>query len=298
MRLIITSRGRHDYSPTLESMPTILKSQVEVWVPKTEIKLYKASPLFKGVKFQAWDTNIDCIPKKRRFLYENIDGDYMVIDDDIKLGMWDGARYVDPSTNPKKFVKFLERTFGYFDTHTNVGITNTFMASKKIKETGKYTHSGIPFCFAGFSKDRPQIDFKAFFFTDIAMPMQILAKGGKVLTDARLSYSMRSNKKLATTGTTPYRTDDLIKYSALALAIQMPGYVHGLTNTGNNGGGWSLKKTFTRPNVAKGKEFIREFCLENGLKRPPKLVDLDLDTPFEELKCKYTEAWVRASKPK
>lgn len=296
MKLIIASRGRHDYSPTMDSLPAILKSQVEVWVPKDEIKLYRASPIFKGAKFIAWPSYVDCIPKKRRFLYENVNQDYMVLDDDLKLGIWTGDRYSNPEDYSSRFVKTLEHTFDYFDNHTVVGVTNTFMASKKIKETGKLTNGGVPFCFAGFAKKRPKLDFKTFFFTDIAMPMQILSQDLKIVTDARISYTMRSNQKLATTGTTPYRTDDLIKYSALALALQMPGYVHGLSNTGNNGGGWSLKKTFTRPNLDKGKVWVREFCVENGMVRKPALVDLDLKTPFEDLKRKYKQSWDNARK--
>lgn len=298
MRLIIISRDRHDYSPTLESLPKILRDQVEVWVPKDQFKLYKKSPIFDGAKIATWDLHIDCVPKKRRFLYENIYEDYMVIDDDLKLSSWDGKaqKYVDAASNPKAFVKGLEHAFSLFDSNANVGITNTFMASMKIKKDGTLDHGGVPFCFAGFAakKKRPKLDFQTFFFTDIAMPMQLLHKGLSVRTDARIAYSMRSNKKLASTGTTPYRSEFLIQYSALALALQMRGYVFGLDQTGNNGGGWSLKKTFLRPNKERSDKWIREFCTSEGMRRPPKPVDLDLETPFDELVSQYKEAWAKA----
>lgn len=300
MRLIIISRDRHDYSPTIESLPQILRSKVEVWIPKDQYKLYKSSPLFDGVKLVGWPSYVDCVPKKRRYLYEHVDSDYMVIDDDLKLSAWDGKRqkYVDAFDNRSLFVRGLEHAFSLFDSNANVGITNTFMASMKIKKDGVLDHGGVPFCFAGFSAKRPKLDFKTFFFTDIAMPMQLLDQGLTVRTDARVAYSMRSNKKLASTGTTPYRSEFLIRYSALALAIQMPGYVHGLDHTGNNGGGWSLKKTFTRPNEEKTQAFIREFCIAEGMKRKPKLVDLKIKTPFADLTAEFASAWNDARKAK
>jgi hypothetical protein len=293
MKLIIISRDRHDYSPTVESLPKILKDKVEVWVPKDQYKQYKKSPIFEGHPLTVWPSFVDCVPKKRRFLYENVDDHYMVIDDDLKLSSWHPTdrRYIDAKANPKLFLKGLEHSFSLFDSHTNVGITNTFMASMKIKATGELHHSGIPFCFAGFSKKRPKLEFKTFFFTDIAMPMQLLDQGLKTCTDARIAYSMRSNKKLSSTGTSPYRSEFLIRYSALALALQMPGYIFGLRHTGNNGGGWSLKKTFLRPNIERSKAFIREFCIGEGMRRPPKLVDLRLKTPFPDLVAEFSRSW-------
>jgi hypothetical protein len=220
----------------------------------------------------------------------------MVIDDDLKLSAWDdkNQKYVDADKNPKLFIRGLEHAFSLFDQNVNVGITNTFMASMKIKKDGTLDHAGVPFCFAGFSSKRPKLDFKTFFFTDIAMPMQILDKGMSVRTDARIAYSMRNNKKLSSTGTTPYRSEFLIRYSALALAIQMPGYVHGLEDTGNNGGGWSLRKTFTRPNLEKTQKFIREFCTAEDMKRKPKLVDLKIKTPFADLTAEFALSWNNA----
>jgi hypothetical protein len=300
VRLIIISRDRHDYSPTLESLPKILRDEVEVWVPRDQYKLYKKSPIFSGIAIETWDPHIDCVPKKRRFLYENIKEEYMVIDDDLKLSAWDAKaqKYVDADSKPKSFVKGLEHSFALFDTHQNVGITNTFMASMKIKKDGALEHGGVPFCFAGFAKmkRRPKLDFKTFFFTDIAMPMQLLDKGHTVRTVARIAYSMRANKKLASTGTTPYRSEFLIQYSALALALQMRGYVFGLDHTGNNGGGWSLKKTFLRPNRERSDAWIREFCAGQGMRRPPKAVDLDLETPFQDLVAEFKASWANAQK--
>lgn len=78
----------------------------------------------------------------------------------------------------------------------------------------------------------------------------------------------------------------------------MPGYVHGLDNTGNNGGGWSLKKTFLRPNIERSRAFIKKFCKEEGMKRAPKLIDLNLKTPFADLVAAFAASWADARIPK
>lgn len=296
MRLIILSRGRHDYSPTMEYLPKVLRGIVEVYVPKPEYSAYKASPIFSGVRIRCWPSSVDCIPKKRRYLYEQVDGEYIAIDDDLKLMVWDKEKknYSSAESNPKGFVKGLELTYSDLEKHQNVGIANTFMTSMKVNDTGSFEFKDVPFCFAGFSKDRPEIDFKTFFFTDIAMPMQILKKGGSVVTKAHIAYSMRANKKLATTGTTPYRSDEVIIYSALSLAQQMPGHVTGLKNTGNNGGGWSLKKSFHRCNVNSSNEWLKEFSKEHGLLALPPLVDLDFAVPMSELFKTYARNMEKA----
>jgi hypothetical protein len=300
MRIIIPSRGRHDYAPTLEHMPHILKSQVEVWVPKVEYKAYSSSPLFSGVKLKCWPTNIDCIPKTRRFLYENVDGSYMVADDDIKLMVWDKskANFSAATTNEKGFMRGLELAFQSFDDHHIVGIANTFMTSMRVKDKRTFEFSDVAFGMVGFSADRPKIDFKTFFFTDTAMPMQVLKKGGTAHMTARIAYNLRSNKKLLATGTTPYRTDGVVKYSAISLAQQMPGHVSGMKNTGHLGGGWSLKKSFLKPNVQKYEVWAREFAAEHGLSALPPLVDLDLDTPMDELFAQYRKNWKLAKQGK
>ena len=302
MKLIMLSRGRHDYAATLEHMPTSMKDMLEVWVPKSEYKAYKSSPLFSGVrKIVCWPTNIDCVPKKRRYLYENIDGAYVAIDDDLKLMVWDREKsnFSAATTNPQKFMRGLELTYGdLYEGVTNVGIANTFMTSMKIKDKRTFEFSDVPFCFAGFSADRPKLDFKTFFFTDIAMPMQLLKKRHQVLTNARIAYSMRSNKKLAATGTTPYRTADVIKYSAVSLAQQLPGHVNGLKETGNNGGGWSLAKSFVNPNKERTRKWLREFASAEGLTALPPLVDLDLETPMDEIFDLYRKNWQLAKQGK
>lgn len=300
MRLIVLSRGRHDYSPTLETMPKIMRPHVQVWVPKEEYGAYKRSPIFKGVEIVAWPSHIDCIPKKRRYLYENVDGAYMAIDDDLKLMVWDTEKgnYSNADSNPKKFIRGLEIAYGKLDTHTNVGIANTFMTSMKVKDKQTLEFGEVPFCFAGFSKDRPKLKFQTFFFTDIAMPMQIIKRRGheSVITMAHIAYGMRSNKKLAATGTTPYRTDEVILHSALSLSQQMPGYVTGLRNTGNNGGGWSLKKTFRKPNIDRTNEWYQTLGKEYGLTALPTLVELDLKTPMADLHLLYKKGLAKAAK--
>lgn len=299
MNIIVLSRGRHDYSPTIESMPKDLLKYVRVFVPESEYSAYKRSPIFKGLKIECWPTHVDCIPKKRRYLYENVKGAYMAVDDDLKLMVWDKSKsnFAPAVHNPNRFIRGLELSYNELENgFSNVGIANTFMTSMKIIDKKTFKFSDVPFCFAGFSKDRPKIDFKTFFFTDIAMPMQIIKSGGSVLTAAYCAYSMRANKKLSSTGTTPYRTPDVIKYSALSLAQQMRGHVTDLKETGNLGGGWSLRKTFQKPNIKTADRFLREFSAREGLKALPPLVDLDLKTPMVDLFKIYQKNWEAAKK--
>ncbi len=301
MKLVVLSRGRHDYAPTIESMPKDLLGDVQVWVPKNEYKDYKRSPIFKGLDIECWPTYVDCIPKKRRYLYENLIGSYMALDDDLKLMVWDNKKknFSPALDDPEKFQRGLDLSCAHLNSgYTNVGIANTFMTSMKINDKKTFEFNDVPFCFAGFSEDRPKIAFNTFFFTDIAMPMQIMKAKRKVLTTAYCAYSMRSNKKLASTGTTPYRTPEVIKYSALSLAQQMRGHVTGLKETGNLGGGWSLKKTFQKPNLDRANAFLREFAAQEGLKALPPLVDLDLRIPMDELFRIYRMNWEAAKKGK
>lgn len=300
MNLFVISRDRWDYSPTMDTMPKAVKALVTVMVPKDQYKLYKASAVFSGVRAIAcWPTHIDCVPKKRRFLYENTVGAYVVIDDDLGLVQWDAKaqRFIPAKNGPNLFMKRIEALFSHLeDGYGSVGAANTFMTSIKIKKEGTFLFdSQVPFCFAGFSADRPKLSWKTFFFTDISMPMQMMAKGHKVATYAPLAYNMRANKKLASTGTTPYRTEAVIKYSALALSQMMPGHVFGLKDTGNNGGGWSLQKTFVRPNPKRSLAWENQFMEDNKLRLVPDLIDLKLKTPMQDLFTQYRESWETAT---
>jgi hypothetical protein len=293
MKIIMLSRGRHDYSPSISTMPPALREIVEVWVPKAEYKTYKESPLFSGVKIEAWPSYIDCVPKKRRFLYENIDSEYMSMDDDLSLKVWSATenKFVKAVDKPKLFMRHLENIYDSLDSHTVVGAANTFMTSLKIKETGSTVNDDVPFCFVGFAADRPKLTFKTFFFTDIAMPMQIVKAGMSVRTNASIAYDLKSNEKLKSTGTTPYRTDAVILYSAVTLAQQCRGHVFGLSKTANHGGDWSLKKSFRKPSKERSEKWLSEFAAEHGLKALPIPVELSLKTSMEELHELYRKSW-------
>jgi len=294
MKLIITSRDRQDYAPTFESLPDNLKSSVEVWVPKDQYKLYKSSAQYAGATIECWPTHIDCIPKKRRYLYENVDEPYLVLDDDLGLSTWSAkqSKYVPAKSMPTRFTRGVESIFDNLGSALVAGATNTFMASKRILETGELEHGAVPFCFAGFAEKakRPKLTYHAFFFTDISMPLQCILSGGEVVTNARVAYSMRDNQKLRHSGTNKYRTPELIVYSAMVMAKQFPGYIHDLEYTGNHGGGFTLRKTFTRPNVKRTEKFLAEFMELHKMTRLPKVVELDLKTPFAELNRKYSKS--------
>jgi len=300
VQLFILSRDRWDYSPTVDTMPAEAMTFVTVMVPKDQYKQYRASPNFKGLTIECWPDYVDCVPKKRRYLYEKVKGAYMVIDDDLGIQVWSSRdqKYVPANSKPTLFMSKLDRMWDRLDTADigTVGATNTFMASKRIKENGGQTvwPGLVPFCFAGFGADRPKIKWRTFFFTDIAMPMQIMKQGGTSVTDFSIAYSMRNNKKLQTTGTSVYRDEATIKYSALALAKTVPGHVFGLKDTGNNGGGWSLQKTFTRPNLSRSNQWISGFLDQEGLTHVPRTVDLTLKTPMAELFANYKESWEQA----
>jgi hypothetical protein len=298
------SRDRWDYSPTMSTMPDALKEYVTVMVPHDQLKQYQNSELFQHVKdIKAWIPFIDCVPKKRRYLYENVKGPYIVLDDDLGLVQWNtDTEKFDPLTKkPNLFMRRVERMWKDLEcgSSMSVGAANTFMTSKRIKEQGKlWWPDQVPFCFAGYGAKRPKLQWNQFFFTDIAIPMQLMAMGHPVTTYAALAYNMRNNKKLQTTGTSVYRNEDVIKYSALALSRMMPGYVFGLKDTGNNGGGWSLQKTFTRPNRDRTNDWEAKFLAENGLNRVPLPVDLNLAKPKEDLFKAYASSWKTARKPR
>lgn len=307
MRYIITSRGRSDYQLTLSSLPDELKKHVELWVPKSELSDYENSPHTQGVEsIHTWPKAIDCIPKKRLHLAQTLKEPFMVLDDDLNLRVWVAAegKYFGPDSSKKarsEFTRhFLETAPKLLDSFGYASFASKFMAESNIKKNGSLlARDAVGFCFSGFNKLslRPDFHTKPFFFTDISMPLQVIQNDQPTAIHYGISYDMRSNKKLHSTGTTPYRDDITIKYSAIAMARMFPGIVTGLKYTGNSGGGWSLEKGFSRAtkgvtvnSLLKTHEFLRTIMKQEGLVRLPKLIDLDPDTPLADLKKQY-EGW-------
>lgn len=297
MKIYVLSRDRWDYSPTMTTLPKIVRQQMTVMVPPDQYKQYKKSELFADCKhIVAWPSYVDCVPKKRRFLYEKVDGDHMVVDDDLGFLLWNGERFVPATDHPKVALKRFERMFDMLGTRTMVGGASTFMTSKKIKEHGTTVfEQTAPFCCVAYSADRPKLKWYPFFYTDVSMPLQLSAVHEKrIATYAGLAFNFRTNKKLATTGTSTYRDHDITLYSALALARLVPGHVFDLKVSNNKTGGVAMYKSFTTRNDKRSEAFITRFMQEHKLTKYPEQVSLDLKTPREELFAQYRASWKKA----
>lgn len=297
MKIYVLSRDRWDYSPTMSTLPKIVRQQMTVMVPPDQYKQYKKSQLFADCKhIVAWPSYVDCVPKKRRFLYEKVKDDHMVVDDDLGFLLWNGERFVPATDHPKVALKRFERMFDMLDTRTMVGGASTFMTSKRIKEQGTtiFEHNA-PFCCVAYAKNRPKLKWYPFFYTDVSMPLQLSAVHRKnICTYAGLAFNFRTNQKLLTTGTSTYRDHDITLFSAISLAQLVPGHVFDLKKSNNKTGGVAMYKSFTTRNDKRSDAFVTKFLAEHGLQRLPELVDLDLRTPRAELFEQYRQSWADA----
>ncbi len=311
MRYILASYGRHDLQITLESLTREALSQIELWVVQSQYDLYRKGWYANKVKtIQCWPEYIDCIPKKRQWMLKNAGDDYMILDDDAALMVWDSRadRYVKPIDNPKLFNRrFLEQMPELFERYDGVSATTKFMAEPAIRENGLISENAIGFVVSGFSErvNWKKLDrlYKTFFFTDIAVPLQIFQKSHSSVIYRGICYNQSTRAALQATGTNEYRTDFLKLDSALKMAQLFPGIVTGATENGNNGGGMTITKFFSRvtkgvstKNIQASEDFVVAACKQHGLKRPPKIITYADETPRDEIFRTFKDEWAKAKR--
>lgn len=285
MKVLIVSADRPDYQLTMQCIPEKLRHTVTLYVPEKQLDAYSRNPLLADVSFRVWpaDGPIDCIPRKRAWLYSSIKSDFVLMDDDLTFSAYDQSSGSLIACSDKKYPRLFESALHNLMENGDVvsGFGNRFMCQEAIKSSGLRSSAGVPFCAVGFSKTRPlDLEFKTFFFTDISIPLQLKTRGLPTTTSYELVYSLRANKTLSSTATTKYRHDDIVLYSALSMAQLFPGRIFGLKNTGNSGGGWSLQKSLT-PGTPTEKSFDkwRKFLIETSRSQGfmgvlPPLVDI------------------------
>lgn len=314
MRILILSAGRPDYQLTLASIPESLHSKIEVFVPKSEYKEYKRSPFLSKVgAIHAWPQHVDCVPRKRAWVMRNVNEPHLLLDDDLTIQAWDSRKHELLGTDTKRGFELLK--YHLFETipenlkhYDYLGLGGRFMYQQKVLKADERGMIGgeVPVCAVGKTQSAKKfgVKFTTFFFTDVSIPMQMKARGHKVGTFYGLIYSQRANQKLAKTGTSPYRSDPVVKYSAMSMARMFKGSVFGLKSSGESGGGWTLLKRMvdlgskdpTEAAVQKAKHWIKTFCTEERLKALPPLVNICTDISREELYDLYAQNWKQAQR--
>ena len=304
------SYGRPDLQITLEKMPKNLLGQIELMVVPSEYKAYKRGWYANKVKsIECWPKEIDCAPKKRKWAALNIRDDYMLMDDDISLYVWSdkAQKFVPPDTAPRQFEReFMENIPELFSKYPGISLGSKFMADPWVRENGKIKENNVGFVVSGFSKDAPRdkvLYNRVFAFTDISLPLQMYQLTGKSLIYYGLCYNHSANKKLVSTGMGTYRDDFVKMDSAVKMARMFPGVVTGMKDTGNNGGGVTLTKFFSRVqkgvsenNILASQKFIKETCMSQGLKRVPRLFEYEDDMPRSQIIQLFKDNWEAAKK--
>ena len=303
MRYIIPSLGRPDLQITLKSLPPKLLKHVELFVVKSEYKAYKSQDYASKVKaINVWPSHIDCMPKKRKWLALNAGSDFIMMDDDLGLYTWTGERYVKAIDAEAKFTKrFLEVLPGLYDRYYMVSCPMKYFADTHVKANGLYKYDDVGYVFTGFAKGAAnRVDFnKVFSFTDMSVPMQVLKRHQASVTFYGICFAQSSAKALSTTGMSTYRTDFVKLDSALKMVQLFPGVVTGFRTTKvDNGGGISLEKRVSRlldgtkpHHVEKSEAFVKQFCAEHNLIKPPKIFQYPDDMPRDEIIRQFQANW-------
>lgn len=315
-RFIVLSYGRPDLQITLKNLPPQVRKEVELWVVPDQYKEYRRNWKDTVKSIECWPAHIDCVPKKRQWLAQNMDDRYFVIDDDISLYVWSpkDQRYHNALDAPKTFThQFLDVMPGLYDEYDCVSMANKFMSDSFAKKSPTLIKKNtVGFVVTGFRprvisrlKAKDKIWFnRTFMFTDIALPLQVLQATKSSIQYYGLVYNHSVVKALANTGTATYR-DDFVKLdSALKMAQLFPGIVVGATENGNHGGGMTIKKFFGRAatgvsaaNIAASEAFVEEFCSQHGLERPPKIFTYDDEVSRSEIIQEFKNNWNRVLKP-
>ena len=319
-RFIVLSYGRPDLQITLKNLPPQVRKEVELWVVPDQYKEYRRNWKDTVKSIECWPPHIDCVPKKRQWLAQNMDDRYFVIDDDIGLYVWSpkDQRYHNALDKPKTFAhQFLDVMPSLYDKYACVSMANKFMSDSFAKRTPSLIKENtLGFVVTGFRprvidrlKSKDKIWFnRTFMFTDIALPLQVLQATKSSIQYYGLVYNHSVVKALANTGTATYR-DDFVKLdSALKMAQLFPGIVVGAEENGNHGGGMTIKKFFGRAttgvsaaNLKASADFVAEFCDRHGLTEPPKIFEYDDQTPRAEIIAQFKRNWnkkLKSGQPK
>jgi hypothetical protein len=305
MRYIIPSLGRPDFQVTLNSLPEHLLKYVELFVIEDEYKQYKKQSYASKLKaINVWPKHIDCMPKKRKWLAQNIKDDYVMMDDDLNLYSWVGNRYVPAKKDVNRFTKRFMETFpALYEDYKAVGIPMKFFADQQVKANGLYKYNDVGFVFNGFAKGAAaNVRFnQVFAFTDMAIPFQVLRKYKSSITYYGMCFSQSSARVLSTTGMSSYRTDFVKLDSALKMCQLYAGVVTGFKETKvDNGGGISLQKRVSRlidgctlDHVEKSHYFVHQFCQEHELSEPPDIFQYEDEMPRADIIAQFQTNWNR-----
>lgn len=296
MRYVIPSLGRPSTQKTLESLPPDLLSQIELMVIPSEYNEYKKQWYSSKVKsIDCWPAHIDMMPKKRKWLAQNMADDFLMMDDDLLLYAWNlkTLRYDRALQVPKSFTRrFMDTLPAYFESNALVSVPMKFMSDMFVKDKG-LERKDIGFVMTGMRKDSAsKVEFNTVFaFTDVSVPLQIYREHKTAMVYYGLCFAQSQSKENATTGMSSYRTSFIKADSALKMLQLFPGIITDFYKTKDQmGGGIGLSKRSsrvikgcTKDALAKNRASLEKWLLHYKLSTAPIRFQYEDEMPRDEI---------------
>ena len=307
MRYVIPSLGRAATQKTLESLPPGLLPHIELMVVPSDYADYKNQWYSDKVKsIECWPEYIDMMPKKRKWLAQNMGDDFLMLDDDLLLYAWNKTdlRYNRARDLPKAFTRrFLETIPAYFETHSMVSVPMKFMSDVYHKEKG-IERTDIGYVVTGMRKDAAaKVVFNTVFaFTDVSVPLQVYQAHKTAVVYYGLCFSQSKSKDNAITGMNSYRTPFIKADSAIKMLQLFPGIITDFYETKDQGGGGiglskrtsRILKGCTKAAFLQTKTNLEKWLLHYGLSKPPAHFQYEDEMPRAEIIAQLKRNWKAA----
>lgn len=304
MKYIIPSLGRASTQKTLESLPEDLLSHIDLMVTTAEYADYKNRWYSSKVKsIECWPKHIDMMPKKRKWLCQNLNDDFMMLDDDLLLYSWNkkDLRYNRAKLAPKSFSRrFLETLPAYFESKALVSVPMKFMADVYHKEKG-IERTDIGYVVTGMKKNSSTtVKFNTVFaFTDLSVPLQIYQEHKTAVVYYGLCFSQSQAKENFSTGINSYRTSFIKVDSALKMLQLFPGIVTDFYETKDQGGGGigiskrssRILKGCTKAALAQTTDNLAKWLKHYKLSKPPVQFQYEDEMPRDEIIAQLKLNW-------
>lgn len=305
MRYVVTSYGRADNMVAFESIPEQFLQHIDLWVMPEEYKQYKDAWYGNKVRsINRFEPYMDCLYKKKRFFYEKLKGPYMQIDDDQYLFAWDQkhGRYVKAKDAPELFLdRMLDVIPRMFEVYNMVAICRKQLSTFGHARNGKAVlENELGSAAAGFSGRRPKDIWhnRILFTVDQPIPIQNFLKTKSAAVYTGLATFPSTAKAIRESGVGDSRTDFLAANDALKCMQLFPGVIEGFTRDEKMRGNFIIFRRHkrivdgvTQAHIDESRQFIKDFCVLNGLRRPPKIFEYKDTDKFSDICDRVVDEW-------
>lgn len=292
---------------TLESLPAACLKPVDLYVMADEYQQYRGQ-WYGGLvrKIHKFPETMDCLSKKKKHFYQEIDGPYMLIDDDLFLFAWSvkEQRFVKAKESERLFTRrFLEELPEVFDSFNMVSCVQRSMAGSAAARKGWIAENRLGSAMAGYAANRPQdVWFNKILFTlDQPLPIQNFQRTKSSVEYLGIAFNQSWAKVLSTSGTAAQRSAFLAMNDALKCVQLFPGIVTDFVKNHSIKGDLALHRKPSRiprgvrpDHEAESTDFVRRFLAHNGLRRAPKIFDYEDLQPFKDIVNQVETNWVKA----